>query len=163
MAELIYNQKDVPYRYGLRSSAATGCGWVATHNALCLLGCHTDTEKLIRYCEWQLPGIHGTLGTSLWSPALCFKNWGFPVKLIAKRADFDAAAREADACILFYRWQNGLKLGAHFVALHYTEKGFVGYNTYKNSTGADFYGESLNEFLTKHGYFGAVLTTIHKK
>lgn len=163
MAEFIYNQRDVPCRYGLRSSAATGCGWVATHNALCLLGCHTNTEELIRYYEWQLPLIHGNIGTSLWGPAVCFKNWGFPVKMTANRSRFDEASKEADACILFYRWRKGLKLGAHFVALHYTEKGFVGYNTFANSTGADFYGKSLDEFLTRHGYFGAVLTTIRKK
>lgn len=163
MDDLIYNQRDVPRRYGLRSSAATGCGWVATWNALRLLGCRTDLDELIRYYEWQLPLIHGNFGTSLWGPAVCFHNWGFPVKMTAKRKDFDKAAKEADACILFYRWRKGLKLGAHFVALHYNGKGFVGYNTFKNSTGPDLYGESLDEFLTKHGYFGAVLTTIRKK
>ena len=41
------------------------------------------------------------------------------------------------------------RLGAHFAALHHTEKGFVGYNTYRNTTGADNYGGSLAEFLRK--------------
>ena len=39
--ELIYNQNDIPkgqYRYGLRSSASVGCGWIATYNALTLMG-----------------------------------------------------------------------------------------------------------------------------
>ena len=67
MKGLIYNQHDIPkdvHRYGLRASAATGCGWIATHNALTLMGCRTDIEKLIRYYEWQLPLIHGNAGTS---------------------------------------------------------------------------------------------------
>jgi len=166
MKDLICNQHDIPkeqYRYGLRASAATGCGWIATHNALRLMGYQTDIEKLIRYYEWQLPLIHGNAGTSFWGPAVCFKNWGFPVAIIVDRRKFDDAAKNADACILFYRWKGHYRIGAHFVALHHTEQGFVGYNTYRNSTGPDLYGKSLNAFLLQKQYFGCVLIAITKK
>ena len=161
---MICNQNDIPkevHRYGLRSSAATGCGWIATCNALELMGRKTDIDELIRYYEWQLPVIHGNAGTSFWGPAVCFKSWGFPVDMVVDRKRFDGAAKAADACILFYRWRKGMKIGAHFVALHHTESGFVGYNTYRNSTGPDAYGESLDEFLKEKGYFGCVLLAIH--
>ncbi len=164
--DLIYNQRQIPkhqHRYGLRSSAAVGCGWVATHNALRLLGYRVDIDRLIRYYEWQLPLIHGNAGTSFWGPALCFRKWDFPVKLVFDRKQFDEEAKNAQACILFYRWRKGVKLGAHFVALHHTGSGFVGYNTYRNSTGPDGYGESLDAFLKRRGYFGCVLTVIGKK
>lgn len=166
MQDLIYNQHDIPrdqYRYGFRASADTGCGWIATHNALRLMGYQTDTEELIRYYTWQLPLIHGNAGTSFWAPALCFQNWGFPVKIIADRRRFDCEAGEADACILFYRWRKKARLGAHFVALHHTEQGFVGYNTYRDSAGPDLYGESLDAFLKRRQYFGCVLITLRKK
>lgn len=166
MNDLIYNQHDIPkdeHRYGLRSSAATGCGWIATHNALCLLGYKTDTDALIRYYEWQLPLIHGNAGTSFWGPAVCFKNWGFPTEILLDRKKFDDTAKDADACILFYRWCRKGKFGAHFVALHHTETGFVGFNTYRNSTGPDLYGESLDAFLREKNYFGCVLIAIKKK
>ena len=133
MDSLIYNQRDIPrdqYRYGLRASAATGCGWVATYNALQLMGYKTDIEELIRYYEWQLPLIHGNAGTSFWGPAVCFRNWGFPVEVTANLRNFDHIAKESDVCILFYRWRKEWKLGAHFVALHHTENGFIGYNTF---------------------------------
>lgn len=161
---MIFNQNDIPrdvHRYGLRASADTGCGWIAICNALELLGRKTDIDALIRYCEWQLPIVHGNLGTSFWSPAVCFRRWGFPVDTVLDRRKFDEAARNADACILFYRWRKGMKLGAHFVALHHTNKGFVGYNTYRNSTGPDHYGESLDAFLKKKDYFGCILLAIH--
>ena len=163
---LIYNQRDIPkeqYRYGFRASAHTGCGWIATNNALHLLGCKTDIEALIRYYEWQLPLIHGNAGTSFWGPAVCFRKWGYPVKLCMDRNQFDRVAREADVCILFYRWHNNARLGAHFVALHHTETGFVGYNTYRNSTGPDCYGSSLEEFLRRKKYFGCILIAITDK
>ena len=166
MNGLIYNQHDIPkeeHRSGLRSSAATGCGWIATHNALCLLGCRTDTEALIRYYEWQLPGIHGNAGTSFWGPALCLKKMGFAVEIIADRRRFDAEAQGADCCILFYRWRKKAKIGAHFVALHHTQTGFVGYNTFRNSAGPDVYGESLEAFLRQRKYFGCILITVRKK
>ena len=166
MDDLIYNQNDIPkeqWRYGFRSSAATGCGWIATYNALRLIGYKAQPEQLIRYYEHQVPLINGNIGTMLFGPALRFHQWGFPVKVVADRKKFDQAAKDADVCILFYRWLHKYKYGAHFVALHHTENGFVGYNTYLNSTGPDRYGASLESFLKKRKYFGAVLFTIRKK
>lgn len=165
MNGLIYNQNHIPkneYRYGFRSSADTGCGWVATHNALHLMGYKTDLKALIRYYEWQLPLIHGNAGTSFWGPAVCLRKMGFSTEVILDRKRFDSAAKEADVCILFYRWRRKAKLGAHFVALHHTGAGFVGYNTYRNSTGPDPYGESLDGFLREKKYFGCVLLAVKK-
>lgn len=164
--DLIYNQREIPkdqWRYGLRSSAATGCGWIATYNALRLLGCKTDIHQLIRYYEWQLPLIHGNTGTSFWGPAVCFRNWGFPVEICGQRSKFDDLAEKSDVCILFYHWRRRFRLGAHFVALHKTPEGFTGYNTYRNSQGPDFYGPSLEAFLNQNGYFGCVLIGINRK
>ena len=166
MKDLIYNQTKIPkdqWRYGFRASSAVGCGWIATYNALRLLGHHTDIEQLIRYYEWQLPLIHGNAGTSFWGPALCFRSWGFPVEVSFRSSRFDDLAGHSDACILFYRWHQKQKLGAHFVALHKTPEGFVGYNTYRNSTGPDRYGPSLEAFLKEKKYFGAILIGIRKK
>ena len=166
MKELIYCQRDIPkkqWRYGLRSSAATGCGWIATHNALRLLGYETDIPKLIRYYEWQLPLIHGNAGTSFWGPAVCFRNWGFPVRMTVRRKAFDRVARESDVCILFFRWHRKVKFGAHFVTVRKTDTGFRGYNTFKNSEGPDDWGDSIDGFLKKQKYYGAVLIGIRDK
>ena len=166
MNELIYCQRDIPreqWRYGFRSSAAVGCGWIATHNALRIMGYETDIPKLIRYYEQQLPLIHGNAGTSFWGPGLLFRQWGFPVKVSIRTSEYDALAKEADTCILFYRWHNKWKLGAHFVALHHTEKGFIGYNTYTNSRGPDHYGESLAGFLKRKKYYATFLVAIRRK
>ena len=105
--DLIYNQHDIPkeqWRYGLRASADTGCGWIATYNALRLLGYRTEPEQLIRYYEKQVPLINGNAGTVVFGPALRFRKWGFPVKTYLDREKFDQAAKDADVCILYYRW-----------------------------------------------------------
>ena len=166
MNDLIYNQRDIPkaqWRYGLRSSAATGCGWIATYNALRLMGYRAEPEDLIRYYEHQLPLIHGNAGTSFWGPALCFKHWGFPIEITVKREEFDEIAKRSDVCILFYRWRRKYKFGAHFVTVRKTETGFRGYNTFRNSTGPDNWGSSIEGFLKKQQYFGAVLLGIKEK
>ena len=166
MDDLIYNQHDIPadkWRYGFRTSAATGCGWIATYNALRLLGYRVDIEELITWYERMLPLIHGNAGTSIPAPVLRFRTWGFPVEMVLDQKKFDDAAKNADVCLLFYRWRKGYRFGAHFVALQHTETGFVGYNTFKSSTGPDRYGPSLPDFLKRHRYFGPVLICIRDK
>ena len=166
MKDLIYCQRDIPaekWRYGLRTSAATGCGWIATYNALRLMGYYAEPEKLIRMYERMLPIVHGNAGTAIPAPALAFRNWGFPVKMLANPARFDEAAREADVSILFYYWRNKWKFGSHFVTLQAKEDGFVGYNTYRNSKGPDNWGNSIPEFMKKHHYFAPVLICIRDK
>ena len=163
MDELIYNQHQIPkeqWRYGLRSSAATGCGWIATHNVRRLFGLPSEPEELIREYTRQLPLVHGNAGTSLFGVYRYFQKRGFPLELTFRRRKFDERVKAADAAILFYRWRKKWKFGAHFVALHHTEEGFIGYNTYRNSTGPDRYGESLEAFLKKRKYFGCALITI---
>ncbi len=166
MKDLIYNQRAIPrsqWRYGFRSSADTGCGWIAVYNALRLMGYRTDIEALIRYCEWQLPLIHGNAGTSFWGPALCFRKWGFPVEVCFSSRRFDAVLEEHDVGILFYHWRKKHRLGAHFVALHRQNGHILGYNTFRNSTGPDRLGDSLEAFLKKQGYWGCVLIGIRRK
>ncbi len=165
MYDYICNQRDIPkeqWRYGLRSSAATGCGWIAVYNALLHMGCPAAPEHLIPCFEKNIPILNGNTGTVLFTPAALLRKWGFIVKAHLRREDFDQAAREADVCILFYRWVRKYKYGAHFICLHPSEAGFTGYNVYRTSKGPDALGESLSGFLARRKYFGAVLFTVKK-
>ena len=166
MDDLIYCQRDIPkaqWRYGFRSSAATGCGWIATYNALRLMDCPADPVKLIRYYERQLPLIHGNAGTLALAPLLYFKSRGFHAEHTARYDRFDALAKASDVSVMFYYWRSKWKLGAHFVTVSYKDGVFTGYNTYSNSTGPDPYGPSLAGFVKKKKYFGAVLIGIKKR
>ena len=166
MDDLIYNQTKIPkekWRYGLRTSAATGCGWVATYNALRLMDYRAEPEELIRYYERQFPVVHGNAGTSILGPALFFIHHGFPVKVTSRQDRFDDLVKDSDVCILFYYWRKKWKLGAHFTTLRKEGDNITGYNTYTTSQGPDDYGSSLPEFLKKRGYFGPVLIGIRDK
>ena len=166
MDDLIYNQRDIPkdqFRYGFRTSAATGCGWIATYNALRLMNYKANPEALIYFYEWQVPFVHGNLGTLALGPAQFFKQHGFQVETCSRISQFDDLAKASDVCLLFYYWRKGAKFGAHFVALHHRDGQFIGYNTYKNSTGPDHYGPSLEAFIKQQKYFGPVLISIRDK
>ena len=105
MKDLIYCQRQIPkhkWRYGLRSSAAVGCGWIAAYNALQLMGYRAEPEKLTRYYQCHVPGLNGTLGTFVLTPVRLFQKLGFEVTVTGRRAQFDALAKSSDACILFY-------------------------------------------------------------
>lgn len=166
MNDLIYNQQEIPreqWRYGFRSSAATGCGWIATYNALRLMGYRAKPEELIRYYERQFPLVHGNAGTWILSPAVFFRQQGFPVRVVARRDRFDRAAKESDVCIVFYFWRKKWKLGAHFVTVQHRDGKFTGYNTFRNSKGPDDWGGSIQNFLNRKKFFGSVLICIQKK
>ena len=166
MDSIIYNQKHIPkdqYRYGFRSSAATGCGWIATYNALHLMGYKPKQEELIRYYERQFPLLHGNAGTLAQGPAIFFQKHGFSVETLSVTEKFDTAAKNADVCILFYYWQKKLKFGAHFVTVQYKDGKFTGYNTYKNSAGPDPYGESLEGYIKQRKFHLPFLIAIKDK
>lgn len=165
MDKLIYCQRDIPkeqWKYGIRPSAQTGCGWIASYNALRILGEDVTPEQVLREFTAQLPLVHGTIGTTILAPSFFFKKRGYRISHTARNDRFDTVVNSSDVCLLFYRWREKLKIGAHFVALHRTPEGIIGYNTYRNSKGPDRYGESLEKFLKARKYFGCVLFSIRK-
>ena len=166
MNDFIYNQRQIPkdqWRYGLRSSAATGCGWIATYNALRLLGYKADPEELIRYYEFHFPVINGNFGTFITEPVIFFRKKGFNVRTSVKLSEFDDIVKNSGACILFFFWMRKGRFGGHYVTVHYEDGRFIGYNTFSNSAGPDNYGKSLSEFIKKRKYFGCMLISINKK
>ena len=166
MAELICNQTRIPkdqWRYGLRPSAKTGCGWIAVYNLLVLFGEEPRPEELISALEHQLPLLHGTFGTLCLGPAMLLKKMKYRVDSTSDPQKYDDLVKKSDGAILFYYWRRKHRFGAHFVALEARPDGFWGYNTYSNSQGPDYYGESLKEYLHDRRYFGCVLTCIRKK
>ena len=166
MDDLIYNQTKIPrkkWRYGFRTSAATGCGWIATYNALRLMDYRAEPEELIRYYERQFPLVHGNAGTSILAPALFFIHHGFPVEVISRREKFDELVKASDVCILFYYWRKKFKIGAHFVTVRHKDGKFTGYNTFRTSDGPDDYGISLEQYLKKQKFFAPFLIAIKDK
>ena len=164
--KLIYNQNSIPkdkWRYGLRSSADTGCGWIATYNALTLMGYNIDPQKLINYYEKAFPVINGNFGTFILNPIFLFKRLGFELRVRDNLVEFDKIAAEYDVCIVFYRWLRKLKYGSHYITVNCKDGKFYGYNTFKDSEEAVCIGDSLIDYIKRRKYFGAVIIGIKNK
>ena len=72
METFICNQTKIPkdrWRYGLRSSAKVGCGWIAVYNALIQLGESPCPRPLLTHWSTSFPSF-----TAIWAP-VC---WGLP-------------------------------------------------------------------------------------
>ena len=163
MKELIFNQREIPadkWRYGLRPSAATGCGWVAAYNALQLLGVDARPEELIYTLKRMLPLINGNMGTFILSITSFFRRKGYKTGLVWKKGRFDSAAQSSAVCILFFCWRRKFRFGSHYAALQYRNGHFIGCNTFISSHGPDDYGPSLTAFLKRQGFFLPVLILI---
>lgn len=166
MRDMIHNQTQIPrtqWRYGFRSSAATGCGWIATHNALQILGSPATAEELIRYFERHFPLVNGNLGTFMPNIAAFFLKKGYHVKITFRRKQLDRQAKENDVSILFYFWHEKYRIGAHYVTIEYRDGQFIGYNTFRNSKGPDHYGPSLEEFIRRQKFHLPILLSIRHK
>lgn len=162
MKDFIYNQNQIlptQWRYGFRSSAATGCGWITTYNALWLMGTCKKPETLIQYYQKAFPLVNGNLGTWVLNLIRFFREQGFRVQVVARRSKFDEAVKDGDACILFYWWRKAWKIGPHYAALAYRNRTITGYNTFRNSGGLDRYGTSLEAFIKKR-FFWPMLIVI---
>ena len=70
MEDLIYDQRSIPkeqWRYGFRTTAATGCGWIATYNALRLMNYKANPESLIYFMSGRCPSSTAILAPLLWA------------------------------------------------------------------------------------------------
>ena len=165
MRELIHCQRDIPkskWRYGLRSSAAAGCGWIAVYNALLLMGKNAEPEALIRFFTRQLPLIHGLFGTMPLAPLRYFRQNGFTAGYALRRKNFDRLAKDSDTALLYYWWRDRWRFGAHFITVWFDGENFIGYNLYANSKGPNILGPSLEDFLKKRKLFWAVTIGVRK-
>lgn len=158
---LLLNQREAPasaFRYGFFRSGYNGCGWVAAHNACRILGDDVPPAEIISDFERYGAILFGLFGTSPAALTHFFRKRGYRVVTSAKRDRFDAMAKAADVSILWF-WH---RRGAHFIALHPTAQGFVGYNVYSDVRRPVLLGASVREFLEKRNYHAPRLIAVQK-
>ena len=155
----IYNQNTgiaSQYWFGFFRSSHNGCGWIATYNALIMLGNPQEPYKIISYYEKWGALVYGAAGILPTAVASYFRSRGYTVTVSTNTSKFDKQAKSNTANVLFYWHSNG----AHNIAVHWNGKQFIGYNVYSNSSGPVKLGTSIASFLSRNNYTGAMLTSI---
>ena len=142
--------------FGFYRSSFNGCGWIATYNATIMLGKRVAPAEIIG--EYELTGavLYGTFGIQPYAITAFFQNKGYKVTTTYDSSKFDKVAKENRANIIWF-WHSS---GTHYVALKWDGTKFVGYNTFKNSSGSDNWGTSISAFLAKYGYTGSILISM---
>ena len=143
-------------RFGFFPSSFNGCGWIAAHNALCLLGKKPRADRIIAEFEWFGAVLGGLFGLSPLCAACFFRRRGYRTTVTLRRDKMDAAAREGTCCILYY-WHGK---GAHYIACRWDGSRFVGYNTGRRSTSPDDLGTSLTAMFCTEKRRARLLITL---
>ena len=158
----IYDQnsgKVANLRFGFFKSSFNGCGWIATYNALILLGKKPKAEDIIS--EYELTGavLCGVFGVQPYAVTHYFRFRGYKVETTYNPKKVDSVAKKHTCNILFY-WHSS---GAHYFATKWDGTQFVGYNVW-GSTGPEYLGTSLSKkFHNNNKRKLGVLISISKK
>jgi RHS repeat-associated protein len=123
---------------GCKNVAWSGCGPVATYNALQTL--HVGSSLVDIISDFDSNGyllFNGFFGTSPWSVADYFERRGYRTKMLHFSPEnynaISAMSGIADASILWYAYKSGNNItnyGAHFIEYHRAENGkFVAVNS----------------------------------
>lgn len=119
-------------RIGSCDFAHSGCGAIATFNALSMAGCEPQMEDIVDFYEKKGLVLNAKFGIN---PAGVKKylagrelNW----KFYSKKTDWDACLGQNQVAILLYWWVSTKGCGAHYVSLERTEEGIRVYNVYGN-------------------------------
>ncbi len=158
----IYDQEDKEIgklRFGFFKSSFNGCGWIATYNALILLGKTPKAEDIIS--EYELTGavLGGVFGVYPFAVSNYFRARGYKVKTTYNAKNVDKVAKKHTANILFY-WHSS---GAHYFATHWDGKQFIGYNVLGGKK-SELLGDSLSKkFHNNQKRRIGVLISISKK
>ena len=150
----VYNQAKAPsgfsydqdsgqaanLRFGFFKSSYNGCGWIATYNALILLGKKPKAENIIS--EYELTGavLCGVFGIQPYAVTHYFRFRGYKVETTYNSKNVDSVAKKHTCNILFY-WHSS---GAHYFATKWDGSQFVGYNVW-GSNGPEYLGKSLSQ------------------
>lgn len=132
-----------------------GCGWIATYNALKLIGVSQEIAEVIWYFDNQ-GMFFGALGVKPSTVVSYLKLNRAKVKTASYyKSSIEEDAKNAKACILcyVYRW------GAHYVAFKREGNQYRFYNADPN--GAVVYASSIKSFLNRNKAIMAFFISIN--
>lgn len=172
--QYITNQDDPTIankKFGVATISHSGCGIIASYNALISMGHALPFDKVLAYYNSR---IATTLGFGLTGLLSCnikqyFTSLGFRVVIANKKEQIDRLSKTADGCIMYYKFPRmyrplGISFnayGAHFIEYSKTDGGYIGHNTSENSGSYKFANPS--DYGNKSNRYGMVGIFIFKK
>lgn len=127
----LYNQMQKPacnFKFGFYKSNYNGCGWIATYNALYMLGRWMHPSEIIRRYEVRGNILAGTFGVDPHAIVLFFEQLRYRVSTQYNINYIDSSAKRNTTSILFYFNGPNVTYGAHYVAVKWNGREYLAYN-----------------------------------
>ena len=138
-------------RIGRYDFAHSGCGAVATFNALSMAGCAPKMHEVVDFYERKGLTLYGRFGVNPVAVTRFLATQDLSWKRYTKEKDWDACIEEGQSAILLYWWANAKGCAAHYVALEKLPEGIRVYNVYNTRDKAYDY-KDVQTFLTTGSY-----------
>lgn len=166
LKRIIYDQSagdPAKAKMGYWKGEFNGCSWVATNNALSMVGKYTHASKIIKYFEsWGsiLNGAFGVMPDAIVDYLRKEKGLQVDWDLLPSKKKIDKNIKNSDASILLYIHSSGM----HYIAIRWntSTKKFEAYNVWSGRCRAFSYNSIQEDLLDSHSYTPVALICIEK-
>lgn len=134
-------------RIGCCNFAHSGCGAVATFNALSMAGLQPDMAEIVDFYEHKGLTFYAKFGVN----PIAVNRYLATKELEWRRYSKPTELKEGQCAILLYWWANASGCAAHYVAAEKTENGIRVYNVYNTKDKAYEY-KDVQAFLNSGSY-----------
>ncbi len=138
-------------RIGSRNFASSGCGAIATFNALSMAGMKPDMVDIVDFYERKGLVFNAALGVNPAAVKKYLAKNGLSWKCYKGKQNWDACLGDNQVAIMLYFWVSPKGMGAHYVSMEKCPKGMRVYNVYGNRDEAYEY-EDIQAFLGSGNY-----------
>jgi hypothetical protein len=145
-------------KYGSRNVEYAGCGVIAVHNALVVLGNPKPFYETLLYFEMNGALLNSQLGTNPLAAVPYFEKAGYTVNTTIKLDEYDKLLLDSDVAIMTYKNANSLSF--HTVAIQLSDSEIFIFNE-SGSTQATK-ADSIEQFVADDGNTPIILIGIKK-
>lgn len=149
-------------RIGSCSFAGSGCGAIATFNALSMAGIQPDMVEIVDFYEHKGLILNAGWGTNPVAVKKYLSKKGLNPKSIKGKDILDVNLNADETAILLYWWVTAKDCGAHYVSIEPCEQGIRVYNVYGDRDAAYEY-ENIRTFIENGTYKKAVYLIVMKR
>ena len=149
-------------RIGNCSFAGSGCGAIATFNALSLSGIQPDMVDIVDFYEHKGLILNAGWGTNPVAVKNYLSGKGLSLKCFKGSESLRVCLQKDETAILLYWWVTAKECGAHYVSIEPCEQGIRIYNVFGDRDAAYEY-ENIRTFIENGTYKKAVYLIVMKR
>lgn len=138
-------------RIGSCAFSHSGCGAIATFNAMSMIGLEPRMEEIVDFYEHKGLILNARMGVNPSAVKRYLDANNLQWRFYSGKNDWDANWGDDRVAIVLYWWVNPKGCGAHYVAVERTDEGICVYNEFGNRDTAYKY-KDIQTFISTGQY-----------